>query len=73
MVIVGGKYKHFKGNIYEVIALANHTESTDLLVVYKDLQDENKVWARPIEMFMSKVDKEKYPNCLQEYRFERIK
>lgn len=73
MVVVGCKYKHFKGNVYKVLALANHTETNELLVVYQDLNNEGKVWARPIEMFMSKVDKEKYPNCLQEYRFERIK
>lgn len=73
MVVVGCKYKHFKGNVYKVLALANHTETNELLVIYQDLNDESKVWARPIEMFLSKVDKEKYPNCLQEYRFERIK
>ncbi len=73
MVVVGCKYKHFKGNVYKVLALANHTETNELLVVYQDLNNEGKVWARPIEMFLSKVNKEKYPNCLQEYRFERIK
>ena len=73
MVVVGCKYKHFKGNVYKVLALANHTETNELLVVYQDLNNESKVWARPIEMFLSKVNKEKYPNCLQEYRFERIK
>lgn len=73
MVVVGCKYKHFKGNVYKVLALANHTETNELLVIYQDLNDESKVWARPIEMFLSEVDKEKYPNCLQEYRFERIK
>jgi hypothetical protein len=59
--------------VYKVLALANHTETNELLVVYQDLNNEGKVWARPIEMFLSKVNKEKYPNCLQEYRFERIK
>ena len=73
MVVVGCKYKHFKGNVYKVLALANHTETNELLVVYQDLNNEGKVWARPIEMFLSKVNKEKYPNCLQEYRFERLK
>ena len=73
MVVVGCKYKHFKGNVYKVLALANHTETNELLVVYQDLNNEGKVWARPIEMFLSKVNKDKYPNCLKEYRFERIK
>ena len=37
MVVVGCKYKHFKGNVYKVLALANHTETNELLVVYQDL------------------------------------
>ena len=73
MIVVGCEYKHFKGNIYKVLALSKHTETGELLVIYQDMNNEDKVWARPIEMFLSKVDKEKYPNCLQEYRFERIK
>lgn len=70
-VKVGAKYKHFKGTIMEVIALAKHSETLEDMVVYKHLED-NQVWVRPLDMFNSKVDKEKYPNVTQEYRFEEI-
>lgn len=66
---VGKKYKHFKGSIIEVIAIAKHSETLDLLVIYKHV-DTNEVWARPIDMFNSLVDKEKYPDIKQKYRFE---
>ena len=68
-VIVGKKYKHFKGTIYTVIAIAKNTETLEDMVIYKH---DDKVWARPYNMFISKVDKEKYPNIKQEYRFELI-
>ena len=65
----GEIYKHFKGNLYEIIAIGKHTESMESMVVYQEL-DGNKVFVRPLEMFVSKVDKEKYPDVLQVYRFE---
>lgn len=68
-VEIGKKYKHFKGNIYEVVCIAKDTETLKDMVVYKD---ENHIWVRPYEMFISKVDKEKYPLVKQEYRFEQI-
>ena len=64
-----GKYRHFKGRIYEVIAIAKHSETLEEMVVYKHNDD---IWVRPYSMFIEKVDKEKYPNILQEYRFELI-
>lgn len=68
-VEVTKKYRHFKGIIVEVLAIAKNTETLEDMVIYKH---DNDIWARPYDMFVSKVDKEKYPNITQEYRFELI-
>jgi hypothetical protein len=65
-------YRHFKGTIYEVKAVAEHTETGKLFIIYCNKEKPEKIWARPIEMFTSKVDKEKYPDVKQEQRFEYI-
>ena len=64
---IGDTYKHFKGNIVTIVSIAIDTENLTPLVVYKH---DNTIWARPLEMFLSEVDKEKYPNTSQIYRFE---
>ena len=69
---VGGRYRHFKGGEYTVLALATHTETGERMVVYQSLSDTSAVWARPYEMFASKVDGEKYPDVTATYRFEEI-
>ena len=66
----GEKYRHFKlGKIVTVIGVSRHTETEELAVVY---EYEGTIWSRPLEMFMSEVDKEKYPNATQKYRFEKV-
>lgn len=65
----GEKYRHFKGNVYEIVEIAVNTGTMEEMIVYKD--DEN-IWVRPKEMFASEVDHEKYPDVKQKYRFELV-
>ncbi|KJU72506.1 DUF1653 domain-containing protein [Clostridium baratii] len=68
----GKVVKHFKGKLYLVLDVARHSETMEELVVYKALYGEFGIFVRPLDMFLSKVDKEKYPNCTQKYRFQEI-
>lgn len=51
-----GKYRHYKGNEYEVIGMAKHSETLDELVVYRALYGEGQIWVRPLVMFMEEVE-----------------
>ena len=66
---VGQIYRHFKGNVYEIVAIAKHTESNERLVIYKSGNENATVYARPLEMFLSEVDHEKYKDVEAKYRF----
>ena len=68
-VEAGKRYRHFKGNVVKVIAVGKHTETMENMVVYNH---DDTIWIRPYNMFISKVDKEKYPDIDQEYRFEEV-
>ena len=69
---VGHVYRHFKGNLYRVEGVARHSETLEEYVVYRKLYDDQSLWIRPKEMFLSPVDREKYPDVMQEFRFDEV-
>lgn len=67
---IHGIYKHFKGDYYLVEDIAKNSETEEDYVIYRKLYGDGELWIRPLSMFLEKVDREKYPDVEQEYRFE---
>ena len=70
--MVGKRYRHFKGGVYVVFDVAVHSETGECMVIYKAFDKLSLVWARPLTMFLSEVDRKKYPDVKQELRFEQL-
>ena len=68
----GEIYRHFKGNLYEIVLIARDSETLEEKVVYKEVEGD-LAYVRSLPMFVSLVDKEKYPNVTQEFRFELVR
>ena len=71
-LVVGGIYKHFKGHVYRLLFVGKDADDLSEKIIYQNVNDEKDIWIRNKDEFLSVVDKEKYPNVKQEFRFELI-
>lgn len=69
-ILIGRVYRHFKGDYYLVEAIAKDSETGESCVIYRKLYGDGGLWVRPLSMFLSPVDRAKYPDAPQQYRFE---
>ena len=67
---IKGVYKHFKNNYYILEDVATYSETGEKYAVYRQLYGNGELYIRPLDMFLSEVDKNKYPNVKQKYRFQ---
>ena len=68
----GEYYRHFKGGLYHVTGIAKDADTEKPVVVYQALYGDEELWVRDYEEFAGEVDRQKYPDAEQQYRFERI-
>lgn len=71
-ILEGRCYRHFKGNLYQVIGIATHTETEEKMVVYRALYGARRLFVRPYRMFAEELDRTQYPQAVQKYRFELV-
>ena len=68
---INGIYKHFKGDYYLLVDVAKHSETGETYVLYRQMYGDESLWIRPVDIFLEEVDREKYPDVEQKYRFEK--
>lgn len=69
-VLIGRIYRHFKGDYYLVEGIARDSETGEDVVIYRKLYEDGALWVRPRAMFLEEIDRTKYPNAKEKYRFE---